>query len=119
MTNNRIPMMIPSHSQNITKRSTFSWGLDGRALGTLIHLSSPQCGGSPPTRTAKGGIVAQRVENPLAMQEEQEMWVQFLYQEDRLEEEVATNSSILVWNVPWTKKPGRLQSKGLQRVGHD
>ena len=39
--------------------------------------------------------------------------------EDPLEEEVATHSSILARKVPWTEKPGRLQSKGSQRVGHD
>ena len=36
-----------------------------------------------------------------------------------LEEEMSTHSSILAWEIPWTEEPGRLQSKGLQRVGHD
>ena len=40
-------------------------------------------------------------------------------QEDPLEEEVATHSSILVWKISWRDEPGGLQSKGLQRVGHD
>ena len=35
------------------------------------------------------------------------------------ETEMATHSSILAWKIPWTEKPGRLQSMGLQRVGHD
>ena len=39
--------------------------------------------------------------------------------EDPLEEEMATHSSILVWEIPWTEEPGRLQSTGLQRAGHD
>ena len=39
--------------------------------------------------------------------------------EDPLEEEMATHSSILAWRIPWTEEPGRLQSMGLQRVGHD
>ena len=39
--------------------------------------------------------------------------------EDHLEKEMATHSSILAWKIPWTKKPGGLQSMGLQRVGHD
>ena len=39
--------------------------------------------------------------------------------EDPLEEEMATHSSILAWKIPWTEEPGRLQSKGSQRVGHD
>ena len=39
--------------------------------------------------------------------------------EDPLEEDVATHSSLLAWRIPWTEEPGRLQSTGLQRVGHD
>ena len=39
--------------------------------------------------------------------------------EDPLEEEMATHSSILTWEIPWTEKPGRLQSMGLQTVGQD
>ena len=39
--------------------------------------------------------------------------------EDPLEKEMATHSSILAWKIPWTEEPGRLQSMGLQRVGHD
>ena len=39
--------------------------------------------------------------------------------EDLLEKEMATGSSILVWQNPWTEEPGGLESMGLQRVGHD
>ena len=42
-----------------------------------------------------------------------------LGQEGPLEKEMATHSCILAWKVPWTEEPGRLQSMGLQRVGHD
>ena len=49
----------------------------------------------------------------------QETWVQSLGQEDPLEEEMATHSSILAREIPWTEEPGRLQSMGLQRVLHD
>ena len=42
-----------------------------------------------------------------------------LSQEDPLEEEMATHSSIPAWRIPWTEEPGGLQSKGLQRAGHD
>ena len=49
----------------------------------------------------------------------QEIQVQSLSQEDPLEEEMATHSSILAWEIPWAEEPGGLQSKGLQRVGHD
>ena len=41
-----------------------------------------------------------------------------LGQEDALEEETATHSSIVAWRMPWTEEPGELQSMGLQRVGH-
>ena len=53
------------------------------------------------------------------MQETQEMWVLYLRQEDPLEEKMATHSSILAWEIPWTKKPGGLQSMELQRVRND
>ena len=48
-----------------------------------------------------------------------ETWVRSLGQEDPLEKEMATHSSILAWRIPWTEEPGRLQSTGSQRVGHD
>ena len=48
-----------------------------------------------------------------------ETWVQSLGQEDPLEKEMATHSSILAWRIPWVEEPGGLQSTGLQRVGHD
>ena len=49
----------------------------------------------------------------------QETWVQFLCQEDPLEKEMATHSSMLAWEIPWTEEPGGLQSMGSQRVGHN
>ena len=42
-----------------------------------------------------------------------------LGREDSLEKETAIHSSILAWNIPWIEEPGRLQSMGSQRVGHD
>ena len=45
--------------------------------------------------------------------------VQSLGQEDLLEEEIATHSSILAWKIPWTEEPGGLQSMGSHRVRHD
>ena len=56
---------------------------------------------------AGASIVAQLAKNLPAMQETQ---VQSLGWEDPLEEEMATNSSILAWRIPWTEEPGRLQS---------
>ena len=55
----------------------------------------------------------------LPMQETQERWVQSLGQEDPLEEEMATLSSILAWRIPLPEEPGGLQSMGSQRVRHD
>ena len=60
--------------------------------------------------------VAQTVENLPAMRETR---VPSLGQKDPLEEGVATHSCILAWGIPWTEEPGRLQSVGPQRVGHD
>ena len=56
------------------------------------------------------------VKNLSSMQETQ---VQSLGQEDPLEKGMATHSSILAWEIPWTEEPGGLQSTGSQRVGHD
>jgi len=48
----------------------------------------------------------------------QERWVHSLGWEDPLEKEIAIYSSILAWGIPWSGEPGRLQSMGLQIVGH-
>ena len=60
--------------------------------------------------------MAQTLKNPPAMEETR---VRSLGQEDPLEEEMATHSSILAWRIPWAEEPGGLQSMGSQRVGHD
>ena len=59
---------------------------------------------------------AQMVKNLPAMQETQ---VQLLGQEDPVEKEMATHSSILAWEIPWAEEPGGLQSVGSQRVGYN
>ena len=61
-------------------------------------------------------LVAQMVKNPPAIKETQ---VQSLGQEDPLEKEMATHSSILAWKIPWMEEPGRLHSMGSQGVRHD
>ena len=53
------------------------------------------------------------------MQEMQQRWVLSLGGEDPLEEGMATHSSVLCWEIPWTEEPGGLQSTGSQRVGQD
>ena len=64
----------------------------------------------------KGGSLAQTVKRLPAMRE---TWVQSLGQEDPLEKTMATHSSTPAWKIPWTEEPGRLQSMGSQRVGHN
>ena len=61
-------------------------------------------------------LVAQLVKNP---PETWETWVQSLGWDDPLEKGMATHFSILAWRIPWTEEPGRLQSVGSQRVGHN
>ena len=61
-------------------------------------------------------LVAQMVKRLPTMRE---TWVRSLGREDPLEKEMATHSSTLAWRIPWMEEPGRLQSVGTQRVGHD
>ena len=65
---------------------------------------------------SRTSLVAQTVKCLPTMQE---TWVQSLSREDLLEKEMATHSIILGWKIPWMEEPGRLQSMGSQRVGHD
>ena len=61
-------------------------------------------------------LAAQTVKNLPAIQEN---WVPSLGWEDPLEKGMATHSNILVWKIPRREEPGRLQSMGSQKVGHD
>ena len=74
--------------------------------------------GKPVTRSQvmMASLVAQRLKHLPAMWE---TWVRSLGWEDPLEKEMATHSSILAWRIPRREESGRLQSTGLQRVGHD
>ena len=65
---------------------------------------------------SRASLVAQMVKCLPAMWE---TWVRSLGQEDPLEKEMATHSSTLAWRIPWREEPGRLQSMGSQRVGHN
>ena len=69
-----------------------------------------------PKLPTRASLVAQSVKNAPATQETQ---VQSLGQEDLLEKQMATQSSILAWKILWTEEPGRVQSIGSQRVGHN
>ena len=66
--------------------------------------------------TLPSSLVAQMVKRLPTMQDTR---VQSLGWEDLLEKEMATHSSVLAWKIPWTEEPGRPQSMGSQRVGHD
>ena len=77
---------------------------------------SPGEGNSSPLQYSWASLVAQRLKHLPPMRETR-VWS--LGQEDPLEKEMVTHSSILAWKIPWMEKPGRLQSTGSQRVGHD
>ena len=81
-------------------------GTHKHAVGDLYLYEVQEC----------GKTVVQVVKSLPAMPE---TWVQSLGQEDPLEKGMATHSSILSWRIPWTEEPGKLQSMGSQRVGHD
>ena len=66
--------------------------------------------------TLRVSLVVQRVKR---LPEMWEIRVQSPDQEDPLEKEIATHSSILAWKIPWTEEPGRLQAMGSPRVRHD
>ena len=85
----------------------------GPRISTGSHCSFVQGGQA---RWECYSLVAQRLKHLPAMRE---TWVRSLGWEDPLEKEMATHSSILAWRIPWTEKPGGLQFRGSQRVGHD
>ena len=72
--------------------------------------------GFPHLRICLTSLVAQTVKRLSTMRE---TWVQSLGWEDPLEKVMAPHSSTIAWKIPWTEEPGRLQSMGSQRVGHD
>ena len=65
---------------------------------------------------SSASLVAQAVQRLSTMRE---TGVRSLGPEDALEKEMAIHSSTIAWKIPWTEEPGRLQSMGSQRVGHD
>ena len=85
----------------------------GRALGLQEEGASKYLG---VPSLCWASLVAQTVKNLPSVQKTQ---VQSLGQEDPLEKGMATHSSILAWKIPWTEESGRLQSMGLQEVGHE
>ena len=69
-----------------------------------------------PLQYSWASLVTQLVKSPPVMWE---AWVRSLGQEDPLQKEMATHSSILAWRIPWMQEACGLQPIGLQRVGHD
>ena len=68
------------------------------------------------TKFFRASLVAQTVKRLPTMRKTQ---IRCLGREDPLEKEMPTHSSTLAWKIPWTEEPGRLQSVGSQKVGHD
>ena len=86
-------------------------------LPTLYVISKASCQWYTISSKFWGAsLVAQMVKRLPAMRE---TWVRFLGREDPLEKEMAIHSSTLAWKIPWMEEPGRLQSMGSRRVGHD
>ena len=93
------------------------WDFPGKSTGVGATASSDVEYYSVYVQMAS--LVAQWYRIRLPMQEMQETQVQSLDWENALEEGVAPHSSTLAWKIPWMEAPGRLQSMGLRRVGHD
>ena len=89
----------------------------GRSFSFICSAKSGQKRANwGPLKFFWASLIAQLVKNLTAGQE---IWVRFLGQEDPLEKEKATHSSILAWKIPWTEEPGRLHSMGVTCVRHD
>ena len=117
---------VPPQRQQPT-RLLHPWDFSRQEYWSGFPLPSPlpqshpsglsQCTGPEPFlkcihRSRRASLVAQMVKNSPAMQE---TWVQSLGQEDILEKEMTTHSSILAWRIPWTEEPGGLQSMWSQK----
>ena len=106
--------MVASLVAELVKKSTCNVGDPGLIPGS--GRSSGE-GIGHPLQYSWASLVAQTVRNPPYRL--RKTWVRSLVWEDPLEELMAADSSLLAWRIPWTEKPGRLQSMGPQRVGHD
>ena len=87
------------------------------SLSVLVFLMCmPSSGIAGSYGSSRTSLVAQTIKRLSTMQETR---VLSLGWKDPLEKEMAIHSSTIAWKIPWTEEPGRLQSMGLQRVGHD
>ena len=105
------PVLLPGKSHGLRSLVGYSpWGCKEsdtteRLLFTLYN--------------SQASLMAQWVKNMPVKQETWHVWVQPLGWLDPPEKEMATHSSTLVWEIPWTEEPGGLQSKGSKSIGHD
>ena len=113
----RLPLEM-SPGREAACRAVFgTWGFSLLGLTGYCRIWIPSYGlSAQPFYESWTSLVAQMVKHLSMMQETQ---VQSLGWEDPLEKEMAIHSSTIAWKIPWTEEPGRLQSMGLQRVGHD
>ena len=110
-------VLLSSHGRTRINASDFVFPVKAYCfprLSVKIQCLMDSPGG--PVATTLASLVAQTVKHPSAMRETR---VLSLGREDPLEEEMSIHSSTLDWKIPWTEKPGGLQSMGSQRVGHD
>ena len=106
------------------REGAFEWAQSLALLGSAVGISVAGalgalglCGrGLCSSSSALDFPTAQTVKRLPAMQETR---VRSLVGDDPLEKAMATHSSTLAWKIPWTEEPGRLQSLGSQRVGHE
>ena len=124
--------IIPAHGTVAwflpSPKATFLLDFPGSSAGkeSACHVgdpgSIPRSGRSPgeglgyPLQYSWASLVAQTVKDPPSMWK---TWVWSLGRKDPLEEGMTTHSSILAWRILWTEEPGRLESRGSHRVGHD
>ena len=110
--------MIWRHGTYSLWRSFYSWAHTLSPAFSLAHKLTEQTQYFKATETT-GLLRWCLLRCHLPMQETQKTWLRSLGQKDPLEEGMATHSSILAWRIPWTEESSRLQSRGLQRIGHD
>ena len=107
------------HTQSCVTLQPTVCSLPGPSVNCLSFLLLEKVFLSPSllkVEVKRTSLVAQMVKRLPTIQE---TWVRSLGREDPLEKAMAPHSSTLAWRIPWREEPGRLQSMGLQRVGHD
>ena len=100
----------PLEKQMATHFSILAWRIPWAEEPRGLDCMGLQSQKQPSNWHFRASLPAQLVKNPPAMQ----MWVQCLSQEEPLEKETATHSSMFAWEIPWTEDPGGLQSVGSQ-----